>query len=366
MNKNAIIGIVVGGIVVVAIVVVVVVVVLKKPESEVKVRIQDGIRLQWSTDNKNWQNAKVPTSIKKVVSVKKGNNMWVAAAINNSKQGIALSSKDGKTWSISFNSQTPVENLQLSYTGNKWFLQGKYDMVEYKKKLERDVKRNEKQAGAALTLANEKIKKVAKKIGICDEKTKAAYNAAKIATELANKTKYTGTNRIADMNQNKATEDLLKSLSTTVNRLKNVAKKVSDIALARGQTDNWSNIADQLVNIRGAWIKELRPYFNKATELSSTVYSSYKGVDVQIGKPVIDATSEAIIAAKDVMGPATGAVFESSHIILDAIKSAEDFALAKISAMTSAKLLKYTPDFITRSISSKDGINWHNMGVMKR
>ena len=62
MNKNAIIGIVIGGIVIVAIIIVVVVlVVLRKPE-KVEVRL-NGTTLQWSTDNKNWKNASVPSNV---------------------------------------------------------------------------------------------------------------------------------------------------------------------------------------------------------------------------------------------------------------------------------------------------------------
>jgi len=78
MNKNAIIGIVVGGIVVVVTIIIIVVVVLR---SEIKVRIYN-YKLQWSTDNKNWQNAKVPTSTKKIISVQKEQTGWAAQGIN--------------------------------------------------------------------------------------------------------------------------------------------------------------------------------------------------------------------------------------------------------------------------------------------
>ena len=90
--------------------------------------------LQWSTDNKNWKNASAVKSVKKVVLVKKGVNMWVAAAVDNSLNTVILNSTDGKMWNIAYNTEIQLGKLRLKYN-NGWSLEGENKTVLNKYRL---------------------------------------------------------------------------------------------------------------------------------------------------------------------------------------------------------------------------------------
>jgi hypothetical protein len=89
---------------------------------EISVRINNNI-LQWSTDNTTWHDTNTLTSVMKVVLVKKGVNMWVAAAHNSLDNTVILNSTDGKMWNIVYNTEIQLGKLRLKYN-NGWSLEG--------------------------------------------------------------------------------------------------------------------------------------------------------------------------------------------------------------------------------------------------